>query len=67
MNRVDFPSNEADNLQNYLLKINHQGKELMIITPGSPMGKGLPGKSIGDSVVIGAGNKRTEYEIVKVS
>lgn len=48
------------------LKIEQQGKEIVVITPGSPMGRGLLGKCCADSVEIEAGSNRTEYEIVEV-
>jgi transcription elongation GreA/GreB family factor len=48
------------------LKIDCQGTEIVVITPGSPMGRELLGKSVGDSVEVGAGTSRTEYEIVEV-
>jgi len=48
------------------LKIEHQGKEIVFISPGSPMGSELLGKSVGDAIKIEAGTSRTEYEIVEV-
>ncbi|MBT0665288.1 GreA/GreB family elongation factor [Geobacter pelophilus] len=48
------------------LKIEHQGQEIVLITPGSPMGRELIGKCVGDSVEIEAGICRTEYDIVEV-
>jgi transcription elongation GreA/GreB family factor len=48
------------------LKIDCQGKEITVITPGSQMGRELLGKSVGDSVESGAGISRTEYEIAEV-
>lgn len=47
------------------LNIDQQGKEIVVITPGSPMGGELIGKSIGDLVEIETGHSRTEYEIVE--
>jgi transcription elongation GreA/GreB family factor len=49
------------------LKIEYCGEEIVVITPGSPMGRELIGKSFGDSVEIDAGGFRSEYEIVEVS
>jgi len=49
------------------LKIEHLGEEIVVITPGSPMGRELLGKSAGDTVVIEAGANLSEYEIVEVS
>lgn len=48
------------------LKIEQQGKEIVVITTGSPMGRELLGKSLADAVEIEAGTGRTEYEIVEV-
>jgi transcription elongation GreA/GreB family factor len=48
------------------LKIEQKGKEIVVITPGSPMGSVLLGKGVGDSVELMVGNSRREYEIVKV-
>lgn len=48
------------------LKIVHEGNSILVITPGSPMGRELLGKSVGDAVEIEAGTNRTEYEIVEV-
>ena len=49
------------------LRIACQGKEIVVITGGSPMGRELLGKSVGDSVEIEARASRMEYEIVEVS
>jgi transcription elongation GreA/GreB family factor len=49
------------------LKIEQEGKEIVVITPGSPMGRELLGKRAGDPVRIKAGESPTEYEIVEVS
>ncbi len=48
------------------LKIEHHGKEIVVITPSSPMGRELIGKCVGDAVVVEAGKSRMEYEIVAV-
>jgi len=48
------------------LKIAVQGKDVVVITPGSPMGKELLGRVVGDSVDIEAGSSRREYEIAEV-
>jgi transcription elongation GreA/GreB family factor len=49
------------------LKIEHQGKTIVVITPASPLGSELLGRNVGDTVEIEAGTGRTEYEIVEVS
>lgn len=48
------------------LKIGPAGNEIVVITPGSPLGRELIGKSHGDSVEIETGASRMEYEIVDV-
>lgn len=47
------------------LKIEHLGEEIVVITPGSPMGGELLGRSAGDTVEIEAGANLLEYEIVE--
>lgn len=42
------------------------GTEIVVITPASPLGRNLLGKSVGDLVRIGTGSGTKEYEIVKV-
>jgi transcription elongation GreA/GreB family factor len=48
------------------LKVEQDGKEVVVITPVSPMGKELIGRSVGDNFEIDAGTTRMEYEIVEV-
>jgi transcription elongation GreA/GreB family factor len=48
------------------LKISLHGQEVVVITPGAPLGRELLGKTVGDMVEITAGTNRTEYEIVEV-
>ena len=40
--------------------------EIMVITPASPLGRALLGKSIGDTVEIAAGSNRIAYEIAAI-
>lgn len=49
------------------LKIDQEGVPLVVITPGSPMGRELLGKRSGDSIEIETGSTRSEYAIVAVS
>ena len=49
------------------MKISCSGDEIMVITPLSPLGKELVGKSPGDVVELAVGTGRTEYEIVEVA
>ena len=48
------------------LKLSAGPVEIIVITPGSPLGEDLIGKRVGDVVEVGTGNNRTEYEIVEV-
>lgn len=49
------------------LRIMHDAEEIVVITVSSPIGRELLGRSIGDSVAIGAGTARLLYEIIEVS
>lgn len=49
------------------LKVEDDGEEIIVITPGSPLGRSLLGKSAGDRVEMSAGNVEKAYEIVEVS
>ena len=48
------------------MKIVLQQTEVVVITPASPLGRDLIGKSAGDSVKTGIGRERNEFEIVEV-
>jgi len=48
------------------LKIEENGREVVVITPSSPLGKGLLGKALGDTVELRAGEVKKELEIVEV-
>ena len=48
------------------MKIVLQQSEVVVITPASPLGRDLIGKSAGDSVHTGIGRERHEFEIVQV-
>jgi hypothetical protein len=48
------------------LKIEEDGEEIIVITPGSPLGRALLGKSAGDRVEMPAGSAERAYEIVDV-
>ena len=48
------------------LKIEADGEEIIVITPGSPLGRALLGKSAGERVEIPAGSANKAYEIVEV-
>ena len=46
------------------MKISIDNNEIVVITPVSPLGRELIGRTIGDIVEIETGTSRTEYEIV---
>ena len=48
------------------LRIHVDTNEIMVITPGSPLGKNLIGKCVGDIVETGSGSSRKEIEIIEV-
>jgi transcription elongation GreA/GreB family factor len=48
------------------LKIKEDGEEIIVITPGSPLGRALLGKSAGDRVEMPASSAERAYEIVDV-
>jgi transcription elongation GreA/GreB family factor len=43
------------------------GNEIVVITPASPLGRDLIGKSVGDFVSVRAGSGHKEFEIVEIS
>jgi len=49
------------------LKVEQDGSEIVVITPASPMGRGLLGRRAGDTAEIETGTGRTEYAIVEVA
>ncbi|MEI8347420.1 MAG: GreA/GreB family elongation factor [Pseudomonadota bacterium] len=48
------------------LKIDYRNKEIMLITPQSPLGRELLGKKIGETIEVGTPNSTREYEIKAV-
>jgi transcription elongation GreA/GreB family factor len=42
------------------------GSEIVVITPASPLGRDLIGRSVGDLVRVGVGSDCKEFEIVRV-
>jgi transcription elongation GreA/GreB family factor len=48
------------------LRVTDAGREIIVITPHSPLGKGLIGKVAGDRVTLGKGPAQKEFEIVAV-
>ena len=49
------------------LEIQHGGKEILLITPQSPIGQLLIGRKAGDRVKFGAGAQQMEYRVLAVS
>jgi transcription elongation GreA/GreB family factor len=49
------------------LKLNLDGEEILVITPGSPLGADLIGKRVGDVVNLGMNRLKRDFEIVRVS
>ena len=48
------------------LSIDHEGHHIQVITPKSPLGEALVGRSIGDVAVIDVGQKTREYEVLSI-
>ena len=48
------------------LKLNLDGEEILVITPVSPLGRDLIGKCLGESVNLGIGRAKKDFEIVQV-
>jgi transcription elongation GreA/GreB family factor len=49
------------------LKVSVGGREVVVITVGSPLGSAVLGKICGDSVSVPAGGVQKEYEIVGIA
>ncbi len=48
-------------------EIMHEGKEVLVITPQSPLGQQLLGKKNGDRLQIEIGGVRSDYKVVSVT
>lgn len=48
------------------LKVQLAGVEVVVITPASPLGKGLIGKVVGDCAAVDVGDAAAEFEILEV-
>ena len=48
------------------LKLNLDGEEILVITPGSPLGSDLIGKCPGDAVNLGIHRFKKDFEIIRV-
>lgn len=48
------------------LKVQFAEKEIVVVTPGSPLGGAINQRALGDEVSISIGNKVMEYEIAKI-
>ena len=49
------------------LKVEFESKEILLMTPISPLGKALLGKASGDEISVTVGRKVKEYKILEVS
>jgi len=49
------------------MKLDLEGGEVLVITPSSPLGRDLIGKTVGDAVELGKGRDCKEFEITDVS
>jgi len=49
------------------LKVEFDSKEIMVMTPISPLGKSLIGKSVGDQISVTIGRKHKDYTVLEVS
>lgn len=65
---------EHDGKTNYCLllphgggmSVEHDGHQVQVITPKSPLGEALVGRTAGDVAVIDVNNQTKEYEIISV-
>lgn len=48
------------------LKVQFAEKEIIVVTPGSPLGAAINHRAVGDEVSISIGNKVMEYEIAMI-
>jgi transcription elongation GreA/GreB family factor len=48
-------------------EVNHDGKEVLVITPQSPLAQELIGKKLGAKLQLEIGGARSEYKIVSVA
>ncbi len=48
------------------LTVEENGREVVVITPNSPLGKGLIGKFLGDTIERRVDDVKTELEIIEV-
>jgi transcription elongation GreA/GreB family factor len=49
------------------LEVEHQGKEITVITPQSPLGQNLIGKKAGQRWTAKLGGSTVKYHVVSVS
>ena len=48
------------------VKIDFSGQEIVIMTPASPLGRALLGKTTGESIVVTIGKKEKTYRIIEI-
>ena len=49
------------------LKLHWEGKDIMVITPSTPLGRQLFGKQLDDTVALYVKNNRITYEIIAIN
>ncbi|ABM04360.1 GreA/GreB family elongation factor [Psychromonas ingrahamii 37] len=48
------------------LKVQFAEKDIVVVTPGSPLGAAIKDRSVGDEISLFIGNKVIEYEIAEI-
>ncbi|MCQ4297647.1 GreA/GreB family elongation factor [Pseudomonas stutzeri] len=48
------------------LKLQHEGREILVISPRSPLGQGLLGRQMGDEVELQVNGQRQCYEVLEI-
>lgn len=49
------------------LKLQHDGREILVITPRSPLGQGLLGREVGDEVELKVNGQAQRYEVLQIA
>ena len=48
------------------LKLRHEGREILVISPRSPLGQGLLGREVGDEVELKVNGQPQRYEVLEI-
>ncbi|MBS67399.1 MAG: transcription elongation factor GreAB [Pseudomonas sp.] len=48
------------------LKLRHEGRETLVISPRSPLGQGLLGREVGDEVELKVNGQPQRYEVLEI-